>query len=553
MSDTLTAEAAIELLRDNPSQYQTREALRELARQVDIDSPGKVTVLYSGGVADRVSAWNVVKAMEANGEDVRLIDRTEINRFLNSEEFASATADAHGIRAVDIRTRTPAAKAANDWLYHPTDGPWADASVRFADATRGEVKVIASGAAPDRVFAQTELPRILANPAVTTVEGIPREVLAARQASHGSQAAFEMIVANSHDNVGTIRTAVNAQGVPLRGEQGQLQLDNREYFRGTSIEGRSPTFHEVTRPMSDLMGEPNAYARAGREHLDDIARAGASPTRASMGMGRVPGVAAGGIGVALTAADAAESGQRATSLYDMGNATGAQSELIHFTARNVGAWGGAALGAGVGAAVSSPSGPGAIIGGIVGGAVGLVGGQQLADVLDHRKIYLQKDEQGETWSFDPEAPARGWRRVETVDTLAPSGRPVEQRQQAVATGELDAQLDRKAATVSLELMLARPPVPRDPYTLPAAPGDASSIPASPWRRDPDSGQWKRHVYEWQDDGSDLGRQVLRETAVADPARAAQLEAQSQHILRDNVHLAPAAMAARYELAFHDNG
>ncbi len=163
MSDALTAEAAIESLRNNPGQYQTREALRELARQIDIDSPGKVTVLYSGGVADRVSAWNVVKAMEAAGEDVRLIDRTKINKFLNSEEFISATADAHGIRAGDIRNRTPAAQAANDWLYHPTEGPWADASARFADATRGEVKVLASGAAPNRVFALTELPHILAN------------------------------------------------------------------------------------------------------------------------------------------------------------------------------------------------------------------------------------------------------------------------------------------------------------------------------------------------------------------------------------------------------
>ena len=60
MSDVLTAEAAIDSLQDNSGQYQTREALRELARQVDIDSPGKVTVPYNGDVADRVSAWQVV-------------------------------------------------------------------------------------------------------------------------------------------------------------------------------------------------------------------------------------------------------------------------------------------------------------------------------------------------------------------------------------------------------------------------------------------------------------------------------------------------------------
>lgn len=123
MSDALTAEAAIESLRDRPSQYQTREALRELARQVDIDSPGKVTVLYSGGVADRVSAWQVVTAMQEAGEDVRLIDRTEINKFLNSEEFVSATADAHGIRADDIRRRTPERKPPTTGCTTPPMAP----------------------------------------------------------------------------------------------------------------------------------------------------------------------------------------------------------------------------------------------------------------------------------------------------------------------------------------------------------------------------------------------------------------------------------------------
>ena len=85
--------------------------------------------------------------------------------------------------------------------------------------------------------------------------------------------------------------------------------------------------------------------------------------RTGPGMTRL-GAAATGLGAALTVADGVESGQRAASLYDMGNATGARSELIHFSARNVGAWGGAALGASAGAASTSWSGPGMVIGGI---------------------------------------------------------------------------------------------------------------------------------------------------------------------------------------------
>jgi len=274
--------------------------------------------------------------------------------------------------------------------------------------------------------------------------------------------------------------------------------------------------------------------------------------RSGPGMTRL-GVAATGLGAALTVADGVESGQRAASLYERGNATGAQSELIHFTTRNVGAWGGAALGAGLGAAGTSWSGPGAVIGGIVGGAAGLVGGEKVADYLDHRRIYRQADADGKTWAFDPEKPAHGWRRTETIEQVAANGRVVEQSREVVASGPLAAQLDRQATTVSLELMLARPPVPKDPYTLPSGPGDATSIPASSWQRDPATGDWTRRVYEWKDDGTELGRSELRETVTADAARAAQLEAASQAILRENVHLAPAAMAARFELAHRDKG
>ncbi|WP_221885080.1 hypothetical protein, partial [Variovorax sp. DXTD-1] len=67
---------------------------------------------------------------------------------------------------------------ASKWLYHPTQGPWADASARFAELTKGEVRAVVSGAAPDRVFGAVELPRVIANPQVTTIEGIPRQTLA---------------------------------------------------------------------------------------------------------------------------------------------------------------------------------------------------------------------------------------------------------------------------------------------------------------------------------------------------------------------------------------
>ena len=548
MSDALTAEAAIESLRDNPSQYQTREALRELARQVDVDSPGRVTVLYSGGVADRVSAWQVVTAMQEAGEDVRLIDRTEINKFLNSEEFISATADTHGIRADDIRRRTPTAQAANDWLYHPTDGPWADASARFADATRGEVKVLASGAAPNRVFALTELPHILNNPEVTTIEGIPREALAARQATNGTQSAFEMIVANSHDNVGTIRTAINAQGLPLRGDNGQLQLDNRDYFRETSIEGRTPTFHEVSRPMGDLMGEPNAHALSGRQQLDELARAAMSPERTGSLGPRRAGAALGVAGLALEVYDGAESVRTAQRLHGEGNATAAQSELIHFGARTVGGWTGAGIGMAAGAVAGVESGPGLLVTGAIGGVAGVFVGDKIAEWNDNRGIYNQ-ELGGKTWTYDPDNPALGWRREAPIDR-SDDGIDNARRGDLRASPATENALNYQATSRSVELVLGGPPAQRDPFSIPAGAGDTPSSRPSNWERNPESGQWQREVYG---PFVERGMTPHRTETADDAALVARLDRQAAQIVVENAANSPASIAARYEDTYIRNG
>lgn len=263
--------------------------------------------------------------------------------------------------------------------------------------------------------------------------------------------------------------------------------------------------------------------------------------------------AVGVFGAVTSIVDAKQSADRIATLLDRDNATGAKSELIHFTARSVGGWGGAVMGAGVGAAVSSPTGPGAIIGGIVGGAIGVVGGDAVAKVLDHRAIYRQEDSQGMVWTFDSEKPSQGWHRKETVEELAASGRSIETQKNLVAVGELESELTRKASTKALELMLATPPVPSDPYALSADAGDAFSSKPSPWRRDPASGTWTRDVYERQYTGAEGDRHVLKDTMIAPADRAAELEALSQRTLRENVHLTPAAMAARFELSSHDSG
>jgi hypothetical protein len=158
--------------------------LRALAAQVHADATGRLTVLYSGGVGKGVWSTDVIEGMKAAGEDVRVIDKSQAAKFMKSDAFYGAVAKAYDIPFRPLRDGTYRGPASN-WLYHPTQGPWADASARFAELTKGEVRAVVSGASPSGIFGMTELPRLIANPQVTTIEDIPRQTLAKVVAAQG--------------------------------------------------------------------------------------------------------------------------------------------------------------------------------------------------------------------------------------------------------------------------------------------------------------------------------------------------------------------------------
>ncbi len=551
MSGAQTAEAAIESLRNNPTKYQTPETLRELAKQVDVSSSGRITVLYSGNVADRVSAWNVVKAMETVGEDVRLIDKTEVNKFLNSEEFISATADAHGIRADDILSRNPAAKVANEWLYHPTEGPWADASARFADATQGEVKTIVSGATPKRVFGATELPRILANPNVTNVDGIPREVLAARQASHGPQAAFDMIVARSHENVGTIRTAVNAQGSPLRSDTGHLQLDNRGYFVDTNIEGKAPTFSESSRSLGDAMGAPNKYAESGQIHIRDIELSAGNILREQQAADALRvrrGVGAGGavvLGAAVEAYQWNETlGNANTFRNTLGNDTAANEALARQTASSTSGIVGGVVG--TGAAATLGLGTGGTFALVAADAYFFSAAADKAVTLWQQDKIYQQTSDGVKWEFK----GNDWVREDLRADFVRDGVDNPKQQPIAASFDKARELSYLASVEAVEQQLGKVPAPRNPFEQPAAAGDAYSARPSPWTYSTESAQWSRQLVTQEGDDI-VGAKYGVEIATGE--RPAQLSAQALRTIDANLASGPAAIAAQYEVGYIQRG
>ena len=273
-----------------------------------------------------------------------------------------------------------------------------------------------------------------------------------------------------------------------------------------------------------------------------ISEAGSDAARAPRlaGAGRALGIA----GLALEAYDGAQTVRTASRLRSEGNDTAAESELIHFGSRSIGGLGGGAIGVGIGGAATSWSGPGMLIGGGLGGVAGVFGGEKFAQWNDNRNIYNQQDRSGNTWTYAPDRPERGWERAAPVD-ITSDGIDNARRGSLRASPALSNELDYKATSTSVELILGSPPAQRNPFTQPEGAQDARSSRPSSWEHDPESGQWARRVY-----GPFVERGMTpSQLHTAAPERASELDRAAAQIVLENASNSPASIAARYEDAY----
>jgi hypothetical protein len=242
-------------------------------------------------------------------------------------------------------------------------------------------------------------------------------------------------------------------------------------------------------------------------------------------------------------------GRQALRLLDQGNVTGAQSEILHFGARNLGMAGAAALGARAGAAFGGV--PGLVIGGAVNGVAGAVVGDKLLDAADQARIYHQRGSDGNAWHLD-ERPGHGWMRMSTDEGPGRGGMPM---RPVYADARLADELNYKASSRAVDLALARPPAPQDPYShTPETIGEqvrAGIGAGQPWTRDPQSHAWTRQATEAATPMTH-GMPVQR-TLSASPEQTLQLEAAARRTMADNIAHSPQAMAQRYLEAYAQHG
>lgn len=246
---TSTLDAVYKKLENNRAFYENpvnRDELLKLTKELDAtNSTGSVTLVYSGSVTNGISGQVVVDAVLESGDDIRLIDKTDAGDFLKSEAFRLAVARSFGFNTTSEFDKAPRDHAGKLWLYHGTDSPWAEASALFAATAEGEVRTLTGGAEVGRIFQATELKILLDNPKVTTIDGIPREILR----TYSDEQAFKAIRAQSEALSAELVISVDSDGKPVEINKRYL-IDTQDYFSATGVEVAPPASQFESRKLA---------------------------------------------------------------------------------------------------------------------------------------------------------------------------------------------------------------------------------------------------------------------------------------------------------------
>jgi hypothetical protein len=181
---SLTAAAANELLHDDI----TVDELRALMAQLDVSTHGSTTVLYSGMLNDTVEATDVIMEMKKDSS-LRILNNTEAFKFL---DVLDKDSDTHNAKLYETLYRIfgddPGGwqnnSTSNQFIFgtksgvlRSPDGVFDIVSANFAKEAVGDVVALVPKAGADKVFASSELPALLENANVASINGIPRDDL----------------------------------------------------------------------------------------------------------------------------------------------------------------------------------------------------------------------------------------------------------------------------------------------------------------------------------------------------------------------------------------
>lgn len=237
----LTKEQAISRL----SKITTPEQLRQLIKELDVMGSGKTTLLWSGSAGfhgsdkkEKIAAQRIANSLVEANSDFRILANTEASRFLDLDR---ASKDYNPHLASKLESLFPdSPDKIREFLYGPEDtatkkrlgkGVWDVVSENFVRHSEGDVRLVVGGGGFDRIFAQTELSALLANPAITSIEGVPIAALKAFANISGTLQLTRLLMGISEATTGMIKLQVDSGNRPILTSNRTYKVDATDYIK----------------------------------------------------------------------------------------------------------------------------------------------------------------------------------------------------------------------------------------------------------------------------------------------------------------------------------
>jgi len=278
---TITSAQATAMLADIGSV----EDLRQLIRKIDVSSTGSPTIFFSGESSNGDSFGEAASAL-GREHDSRIIQKSEIAKFLDVENNVLLSSKLEELVGGDPTDRE--SKAFKFLSGESIDGKripngiWDEVSARFARETVGPVTTLVALNKRDGTFAQAELPALLENPKVTTIDGFSRRELQDLYRKRGLNSVFDAVALNS-------QVRIILSGVETGNRSGFLNLGDEDIARAFQDKDKREAVQAI---LDDAHPQTRAAVQSGLNGLLDGAEVSKlnGTTRVLNRMGYVGGI-----------------------------------------------------------------------------------------------------------------------------------------------------------------------------------------------------------------------------------------------------------------------
>ena len=247
--------------------------------------PGQTYALFSGSMPDGTKSVEVATALADRGAVV-VIGDSEIGKLLSGSDlflkkFLDAVSfDAYG-KVFDELGESEQAVVSKKYellltgydsslgVRTETASLWDIASEKYVASAKGSFRIVAPQKLDDlSVFVVSELPALLENPNVETIEGIPRQDLVSLMDQKGVEAVKSLITATSINNM-ALSGLLSNPGSAL--DAGNISAFSNLPTSGLDVSTLAPDQHaEYLRVMNSLPDETKNYLKIAGEYLGDI-------------------------------------------------------------------------------------------------------------------------------------------------------------------------------------------------------------------------------------------------------------------------------------------